>query len=214
MNHKLNIKPKWRRRKENRVAEIRQSALRLFSERGYNSTTMSQLAKAAGVTPGTIYLYYKNKEEIMEAVFADAIEPIVSFAIKALESFDGNATDAFSEIIYYWNKMIYQSEVCNLIIKLVYAEAHNFPNIAKKYIEHVIRPSRELFRKFLQLGIDNGELEISNIDYTITLLMAPLQYASIHKCSLAQFDDDRKDKNIGNFQHHGIEIFLNGLKKR
>ena len=57
--------PKWTRRPEARPREILAAALRLFAERGYTSTSLEDVAAAAGVTKGTIYYYFRNKEALL-----------------------------------------------------------------------------------------------------------------------------------------------------
>jgi len=57
--------PKWTRRPEARPREILAAALRLFAERGYTATSLEDVAAAAGVTKGTIYYYFRNKETLL-----------------------------------------------------------------------------------------------------------------------------------------------------
>lgn len=55
--------------RERRQAELLESAVALFAERGYQATTMDEIAERAGVSKGTLYLYFKNKEALFGAVF-------------------------------------------------------------------------------------------------------------------------------------------------
>ena len=58
----------WTRRKEARPQEILEAALGLFVEKGFAATKIEDIARAAGVTRGTPYLYFANKEEIFKSV--------------------------------------------------------------------------------------------------------------------------------------------------
>jgi AcrR family transcriptional regulator len=58
---------KWRRRKRERVCEILVAAAEAFSQGTFNGVTMDRIAKHAGVTKGTIYLYYANKRQLFLA---------------------------------------------------------------------------------------------------------------------------------------------------
>ena len=66
---------RWRRRKEARPKEILAAALALFAERGFAATRLDDVALRAGVTKGTLYLYFPNKEELFEAVVRQTLVP-------------------------------------------------------------------------------------------------------------------------------------------
>src|SRR5450756_543408 len=61
---------KWKRRPGERPGEILDAALRVFAARGYGATRLEDVAAAAGVTKGTIYYYFKNKEDILDRLVA------------------------------------------------------------------------------------------------------------------------------------------------
>jgi len=59
--------PRWQRRPDRRPDEILDAALRVFARCGLHKTNLEEVAKEAGISKGTIYLYYKNKEELFVA---------------------------------------------------------------------------------------------------------------------------------------------------
>ena len=62
-----NRKPKWKRRPDKRPVEISEAALEIFARRGFESTTMDEIASESGVSKGTIYLYFPSKEDLLVA---------------------------------------------------------------------------------------------------------------------------------------------------
>src|SRR5215475_11034572 len=79
MTHRATEKsPRWRRRKEERPAEIIAAALETFAERGFAATRLDDIAERAGVTRGTLYLYFPSKEELFKAVVRQAIVPVIA----------------------------------------------------------------------------------------------------------------------------------------
>jgi AcrR family transcriptional regulator len=68
MDCQTDSKPRWERRKEARPQELLSAAVELFVERGFASTRLEDVAKRAGVSKGTLYLYYTNKEDLFKAV--------------------------------------------------------------------------------------------------------------------------------------------------
>src|SRR6516225_5714642 len=71
---------RWRRRKEARPGEILDAALACFAEHGFAATRLEDVAHRAGVTKGTLYLYFPNKEELFKAVVAQALVPNLNVA--------------------------------------------------------------------------------------------------------------------------------------
>src|SRR5215469_9691052 len=66
---------RWHRRKEARPGEILDAALTCFAERGFAATRLDDVAHRAGITKGTLYLYFPNKEELFKAVVAQSLVP-------------------------------------------------------------------------------------------------------------------------------------------
>src|SRR5205823_2691529 len=118
---------RWRRRKEARPAEILTAALACFAERGFAATRLDDVAVRAGVTKGTLYLYFQNKEELFKAVVRQALLP----NIERVEAMVGDATEPASllleRLIKSFSEVI--SSPISAIPKLVLAEAGNFPDL-------------------------------------------------------------------------------------
>src|SRR5579863_816640 len=58
---------------------ILDAAVRVFAKNGFHATRVSEVAKAAGVADGTIYLYFKSKEELLVSLFEDRVEKLLTF---------------------------------------------------------------------------------------------------------------------------------------
>src|SRR5260370_40637529 len=71
-------KPRWRRRKNARPEEITSAALEVFADRGFAATKLEDVARRAGVTKGTIYLYFENKEALFKALIRQTIVPVIA----------------------------------------------------------------------------------------------------------------------------------------
>src|SRR6185369_88170 len=85
------------RRPEDRASEITRAALDLFVTKGFAATKLEDVAKAAGVSKGLPYLYFKSKEELFKAVIVEAIgEPLV-MANALVERFEGTTEELLRE---------------------------------------------------------------------------------------------------------------------
>src|SRR5271157_2330429 len=81
------------RRKEARPGEIVAAALASFAERGYAATRLDEVARAAGISKGTIYLYFPTKEDLFRAVVRQAVLPNVEAAEADLANHNGSSAD-------------------------------------------------------------------------------------------------------------------------
>lgn len=68
-----------RRRSGDKRDRILKAAVKVFARSGFHATRVSEVAKAAGVADGTIYLYFKSKEELLFSLFEDRVDKLLSF---------------------------------------------------------------------------------------------------------------------------------------
>lgn len=70
---------------------ILRAAIKVFASKGFYATKVSEIAKTAGVADGTIYLYFKNKDDLLISIFEDRITRLIAVLrteIDAAEGFD------------------------------------------------------------------------------------------------------------------------------
>src|ERR1700675_1629960 len=84
---------RWTRRKQARPSEILDAALKVFAEKGYAGARMDDIAKRAGVTKGTIYLYFENKEAVFKTLVRDTIGATLAGVTANTRDFQGSAKD-------------------------------------------------------------------------------------------------------------------------
>src|SRR5882724_12892146 len=100
---KRQAKPRWKRRKDARPGEIVAAALDVFVERGFAAAKLADVARRAGVTKGTIYLYFENKEALFKAVVRETIVPVIAQGEELSKSFTGSARDLLERLVReYW----------------------------------------------------------------------------------------------------------------
>jgi TetR/AcrR family fatty acid metabolism transcriptional regulator len=77
---------------------ILDAAVRVFARKGFHATRVSEVAKAAGVADGTIYLYFKSKDELLVSLFEDRVERLLTFLQTELPR-HATATDKLRRVI-------------------------------------------------------------------------------------------------------------------
>ena len=166
-------KPRWERRKEARPQELLAAALDLFVERGYAATRLDDVAARAGVSKGTLYLYFENKEELFKAVVRENMVSVLTEAEDYIAQYQGTSTSLLREFILGWWDRIGETKLSG-ISKLMMAESGNFPDVARFYHEEVISRSHALITRMLDRGVANGEFRLINTEHANLVIVAPL----------------------------------------
>jgi len=185
---------RWSRRKEARPAELLSAALGLFVERGYAATRLDDVAKRAGVSKGTVYLYFPGKEDLFKAVVREALVPLLERGEKMVADHRGSAIDLIRELVRGWWEGFGLTPHAG-IPKLMVSECRNFPELGKFYVDEVITRGHKLVRAAVRRGLDSGEFRCIDPDYAARLVFAPLVLMVIYRhsfdfCSASGLDPD------------------------
>ncbi|MBP2294171.1 TetR/AcrR family transcriptional regulator [Azospirillum rugosum] len=170
--------PRWRRRKQDRPQEIVDAALDVFGERGFAAARLDDVAARAGVSKGTLYLYFPNKEELFKAVVRSAIVPNLEMAERLLAGAEGPSFAVLEALLGLMATRILRTKA-GAIPKLIIAEAGNFPDLARFYYEEVIRRAFALLSAVLARGVARGEFRPLDIDATVRLIVAPMLMSAL-----------------------------------
>ena len=199
--------PRWRRRKDARPKELLESAIAVFIERGFARTRMQDVARRAGVTKGTLYLYYPSKDELFKAVVRQTVLAAVENAEQVVANHKGNMADLLALLVRnYWEAVA----VAGLggIPRLIMAEADLFPDLARFYFDEVVRRRRRMFAGVLERGIKSGEFRSVTVEYASRAVFAPVFYASMaHKSSVLE----PADFNAEEFIKQHLDIIMRGI---
>lgn len=196
------------RRKEARPAELLAAALDFFVERGFAATRLDDVAAHAGVSKGTLYLYFGSKEELFKAVIRQGILPVLDEGEAMLAQHDGDVRSLLSSMLLRWWELVGATPLGG-ITKLMISEAGNFPDVAQYYYEHVIVRGRSLIRQALERGIAAGEFRAQDIESAIDVIIAPVLMLTVWRYSLAPCGCGKQDPETYLRTH--INLLLNGL---
>ena len=152
-----------KRRKEARPAELTAAALGLFVEKGFAATRLEDVAARAGVSKGTLYLYFDSKEALFKAVIQEGIIPVMLENEEIAARHTGCSFELMEKLLANWWSKIGQTDFAG-IPKLMVAEARNFPEVAQYYYENVIRRGRALVGAALERGMASGEFRQLDVE--------------------------------------------------
>lgn len=178
---------KRERRKQHRPGELLDAALDLFVEKGFAATRSEEVAARAGVSKGTLFLYFPSKEELFKAVVRENVVKPVSEGVAEIASYQGSSSQLLKMLMLRWWQR-YGSTKASGISKIIISEANNFPELATFYREEVIVPATNLLKGVLEGGRLKGEFKNFNTEHTCMAVIAPLMFLimSKHSCALCQ----------------------------
>lgn len=204
---------KRERRKEARPGELLDAALDLFVEKGFAATRAEEVAARAGVSKGTLFLYFPSKEELFKAVVRENISGRFAEWNEEFDKFEGSSAEMVRFCMQVWWERIGATRASG-ITKLIISEARNFPDITAFYHKEVIEPGEQLIRKILKRGVDSGEFHIPDIDYAVYSIVAPMIWLMMMKHSLVPCMPRDNTFDPVRFLQSQVEILLNGLNVR
>jgi AcrR family transcriptional regulator len=165
--------PKFRRRAEARPDEVLDAALELFIEKGFASTRVEDIAKRAGLSKGTVYLYFPSKEALLEGLVRRAIIPIADSALAALHDYEGDPRVVLSLVMRMLAGRISDPKVMAMP-KLIFREAMSFPGLADMYRREVLDRVIPAVEGLIRRGIEQGYLRQVDPSLTIRSIIGPL----------------------------------------
>jgi AcrR family transcriptional regulator len=201
---------KRERRKEARPGELLDAALALFVEKGYAATKVEEVAQRAGVSKGTLFLYFASKEELFKAVVRQNISGNFSEFNTALDEFEGSTADLLRIFVHAWWDRIAASQGAG-IIKLMVSEGAQFPELADFYRVEVVEPGSQLIRRVLDRGTQRSEFRLLDPNYGFYAVLAPIMFVELWKNAPHLSGADGLSMNVSKYLDMQIDILLNGL---
>ena len=198
---------RWTRRKDARAPEILEAALACFSEKGFAATRMEEIAERAAVSKGTIYLYFKSKEAVFEALVRRAVGVRIADATDQVDAFEGPTPDLLRMVLRKVGPVISAGD--QPLPRIVLAEAGNFPELAEYWRREVVDRGLGLWEAIIRRGLARGEFRDVDPSHVARLCVAPFIVASLWRSVLERSDPVPCDYQ-GLIDSH-IDILLRGL---
>lgn len=184
------------------------AALELFVERGYAATRLEDVAARAGVSKGTLYLYFDGKESLFKSVVRTNMLPLLDQAEARIEGHAGSSGELLRELIMHWWQAASHSGVMG-IAKLMVAESGNFPELARFYHDEITARGDATVVRVLERGMARGEFRRIDAQAMKKVIIAPLIMLMLWERSLAPCAADPIDPQA--YLHSMIDLCLNGL---
>lgn len=198
-----------RRRKEARPQELLEAALSLFVEKGFAATRAEEVAALAGVSKGTLYLYFPSKEELLKAVISHFLVARIAEGAERIQRFSGPRGQLLRSTLIDWWTELYESPASG-VFKLIITEVRNFPEIADHYAREVIEPAHQMVGGIIAEGISRGEFRQVDVGTAVHSLVLPLVMMCLHRHSLGACPQDWHLDPRAFIEQH-VHLVLDGL---
>lgn len=201
---------RWQRRKDARPAEVLDAALSEFFEKGFEAARLEDIAARAGVSKGTIYLYFHSKEDIFEALVRSVPQANLALLQQVLDDPDQPADVLLERFLQIIGTFI-RDERLSRFPRLVISAAGRFPKLADMYRNNVIEPAAAQLATIIEAGVARGIFLPVHPQQAAYAAVAPLLFAAIWKTTF-QRENETAFPDAGFVEQH-IRMFIRGIRK-
>ena len=201
-----------RRRPQARPRELLDAALALVVEKGFTAARAEDIAGRAGVSKATLYLYFRSKEGLLEALIAERFGSRI--AIDVGETADARTSrDLLRDTLTTWRSALMDAHAGG-IFKLVLTEVRSFPGLADFWFHEVIEPARRLVSRIVVRGIERGEFRSVDPDLVAHALVLPILVTCLHRDAMGPSVPDDAPMNAPDAFNGHFELVIEGLSPR
>lgn len=201
---------RWQRRKDARPAELLDAALAEFFEKGFAAARLEDIAARAGVSKGTVYLYFDSKEEMFEAL----VQAIPRANVERLRAIATDATvppeDLLRRMLAFVGGFL-RDERMSKFPRLIISDGGRFPKLAETYKREVISRGIGILSAVIERGIKEGVFRAVDPLQAAFAALSPLLFTAIWRTTFERFEGDQIDAEVLVPQH--IDMFVRGLLK-
>jgi AcrR family transcriptional regulator len=170
--------PKWRRRKEARPGEIVEAALTVFAEKGFAAAKLDDIARRAGVSKGSLYVYFETKEEIFRAVARAAVASLLGTLESQAEGPEAPFAELAPRLLSRAAGLMASGRV-PAIARMVIGESRNFPDLARIWHDDVVASVIGMVTGIIARGQLRGEVAPGDPCLHAFSLMGPMVMAML-----------------------------------
>jgi AcrR family transcriptional regulator len=174
------------RRKEARPAELLEAAIEVFAEKGFAAARLEEVARRAGVSKGTAYLYFPTKEALFKAAIREIVVTRLAMGEREVEAWQGSSEALLRRMLEQWAQLIRSRH--GGLLKLIVAEARNFPDLAAWYHAEVGERGHRLMTAVVQRGIERGEFRPGDAEAMAKVVACPLAFRAIWSNSVGCYE--------------------------
>jgi AcrR family transcriptional regulator len=179
-----------------------------FAAKGFAAARLEDVAKRAGISKATIYVYYKDKEALFQACMQSQVGPIMEGAEQLVDMFPGSTKDMLRLLIGTIYKNLVNSDAKELI-RIVIAESENFPFLAEMHYAATVSKGNAMLKRIVARGIERGEFRDGAYARTPIVIFGPAIMATIWSLVFQRIEPLSMDAVL---DAH-VDLVMNGISR-
>lgn len=191
--------------KARRPSQILDAAFEEFVTQGYAATRVEDIARRVGVTKGTIYVYFENKEDLFSAMVRHISTPFEELLASTV-SHTGSCAERLKHLIETSYDRLLDNRQTRELLRFVIAEGSRFPHVVDQHHIEFIEPLKKYTQSILDDGIAQGEFR-DGPAAVADVVIAPILSTMILKLIF----DDRRPFDRASYIAAHLDLVLNGL---
>lgn len=192
-----------RKKDDEKRKNILESATKVFASKGFYNAKIQDVATEAGIAHGTVYLYFKNKDDLLAAIFCEVLGELIEY-IRSEVKKEKRAEDKFRKMISLQVDIIEENPDLTKLILIEFPRTGRFLtnsniDILSKYIDMIANIINE--------GVKEGEFDVNiKIDIVATMI-----YAGMQGLATRWILDDMQ-YTLKGMEKGVADLFLEGIK--
>ncbi|HUP88784.1 MAG TPA: TetR/AcrR family transcriptional regulator [Longimicrobiales bacterium] len=201
--------PRWRRTPEERPRQILEAALAVFGEQGLAGARIDDIADRAGISKGTVYLYFPSKDDLFREVirdtFADMLEQVITQEV---------TSDAIADLRAFCRNFFsfLRSPRFESVFRLIQSQINAFPELSREYASEVREPIRTHICEMLERGMDAGVITRGDNKIRARMLVALLWQHGIW-CARREVNPDLESRSDNQVLEEVITFFMEAVRR-
>lgn len=196
--------------KNKREEEILNSAIKVFSRKGYSAATTSEIAKEAGIAEGTIFRYFNTKKDILKSAFmrlskAFSKELAIERIEKVLEDYrEKDEKEVIKAIMRDRLELIKENKE---LIKVIFTEVQFHQDFREVFIKNVVVPAKKSLENYITAGIKKGVFRNVNVTMAVRTLVGIFAAFIIQSelvPEMLSIDEEKQIDEMANMFLYGI----------
>lgn len=187
---------------DERRAQIMQAALACFTRKGYNNTTMDDIAAESGLSKGTLYWYFKSKDDLFAAAITSSIADWGAKAVTALEQYP-TASSKLRTLARWMVDLCKRFEGFFGLFLEFWASSPRREEAGQLWVDLLIQ-YKDIVVKIIEEGVRNGEFKPVDAEQLVWALMATYDGLAAYVMFIPDMDLEQVSQIF-------VETLLNGL---
>lgn len=186
--------------------QIIEGARRVFMSMGFDAASMNDITREAGVSKGTIYVYFANKEELFEALIEEERGTIFRNMYEALDG-EAGLRETLIRFGHALSLKITSDKVV-LAQRTIIGASERVPELGRRFYDRGPRRGHEKMIDFLNRAVEKGLLAIPDVDLAAYQLSDLCLTKFYRQCLFAFRTAAPKPEEIDYVVKNGVDVFL------